>query len=319
MEKQNGNVYSEEQLVSELKQKRAAGRGGKALGILGVIFVLAGVLTTLIPLAIFGVILCLIGALVMNSQEKSMQKQIGDQLVRGLLEDVFEQVEYQPTGHIAMCAMDGQVLPEDFHTVEGSNDIKAVYKGMHVELSGVTLIQEKDYYNDDAGMWETIKGEVFKGQWLVCDFGHELSTELRIVARTGIKRLFSGSVVKTGNEEFNKRFIIQPKNEQEIGCILTPRIVEHIVAMSSKYGGKIYLSFLEKGQLQIAIETDQPFFTLGRGKVEVDALRQKYTGELHWFTDFLDELSWVDTFYIGRETAADAVPEQKRENEEELG
>ena len=84
------------------------------------------------------------------------------------------------------------MLPVDFHTVEGSNDVKAVYKAMHVEMSGVTLIQENDYYNDDAGMWETVKGEVFKGQWLVCDFGHEFSTELRIVARTGIKRLFPG-------------------------------------------------------------------------------------------------------------------------------
>ena len=85
-------------------------------------------------------------------------------------------------------------------------------------------------------MWETVKGEAFKGQWLVCDFGHELSTELRVVARTGIKRLFSGSVVKTDNEEFNKKFIIQPEEEQNVRDILTPHIVDCIVAMSSGYG-----------------------------------------------------------------------------------
>ena len=49
--------------------------------------------------------------------------------------------------------MDAAVLPVEFHTVEGSHDVKAVYKGMHIEMSGVTLIQENDYYNDDAGMW----------------------------------------------------------------------------------------------------------------------------------------------------------------------
>ena len=214
MEERNAKVYSDEQLASELKNKRAAGGGAKALSIAGVILVVAGLMTTLISVAIFGVILCLIGALVMNSHEKSMKQQIGDQLVRGLLESVFEEVDYQPTGHISGSVMDAAVLPVEFHTVEGSHDVKAVNKGMHIELSGVTLIQENDYYNDDAGMWETVKGEAFKGQWLVCEFGYELSTELRVGARTGIKRLFSGSVVKTDNEEFNKKFIIQPEEEE---------------------------------------------------------------------------------------------------------
>lgn len=164
MEERNAKVYSDEQLASELKNKRAAGGGAKALSIAGVILVVAGLMTTLISVAIFGVILCLIGALVMNSHEKSLKQQIGDQLVRGVLESVFEEVDYQPTGHISGSVMDAAVLPVEFHTVEGSHDVKAVYKGMHIEMSGVTLIQENDYYNDDAGMWETVKGEAFKGQ-----------------------------------------------------------------------------------------------------------------------------------------------------------
>ena len=60
-------------------------------------------MTTLISVAIFGIILCLIGALVMNSHEKSMKQQIGDQLVRGLLESVFEEVDYQPTTYFRKC------------------------------------------------------------------------------------------------------------------------------------------------------------------------------------------------------------------------
>ena len=139
MEERNAKVYSDEQLASELKNKRAAGGGAKALSIAGVILVVAGLMTTLISVAIFGVILCLIGALVMNSHEKSMKQQIGDQLVRGLLESVFEEVDYQPTGHISGSVMDAAVLPVEFHTVEGSHDVKAVYKGMHIEMSGVTV------------------------------------------------------------------------------------------------------------------------------------------------------------------------------------
>ena len=76
MEERNAKVYSDEQLASELKNKRAAGGGAKALSIAGVILVVAGLMTSLISVAIFGVILCLIGALVMNSHEKSMKQQI---------------------------------------------------------------------------------------------------------------------------------------------------------------------------------------------------------------------------------------------------
>ena len=77
MEERNAKVYSDEQLASELKNKRAAGGGAKALSIAGVILVVAGLITTLISVAIFGVILCLIGALVMNSHEKSMKHRSG--------------------------------------------------------------------------------------------------------------------------------------------------------------------------------------------------------------------------------------------------
>ena len=78
------------------------------------------------------------------------------------------------------------------------------------------------------------------------------------------------------------------------------------------------MSFLKKGQLNIAIQTEQPFFTLSRGKIEVEELRRRYQSELRWFTDFLDELMWVDTLYLGRESSACVRFEQESEKEEEL-
>ena len=45
MEERNAKVYSDEQLASELKNKRAAGGGAKALSIAGVILVVAGLMT----------------------------------------------------------------------------------------------------------------------------------------------------------------------------------------------------------------------------------------------------------------------------------
>lgn len=47
MEERNAKVYSDEQLASELKNKRAAGGGAKALSIAGVILVVAGLMTSI--------------------------------------------------------------------------------------------------------------------------------------------------------------------------------------------------------------------------------------------------------------------------------
>ena len=44
MEERNAKVYSDEQLASELKNKRAAGGGAKALSIAGGILVVAGLI-----------------------------------------------------------------------------------------------------------------------------------------------------------------------------------------------------------------------------------------------------------------------------------
>ena len=57
------------------------------------------------------------------------------------------------------------------------------------------------------------------------------------------------------------------------------------------------MSFLREGKLHIAIETNREFFAIGRGSVDVELLRNRYADEIRWFTGFIDELSWVDTFY----------------------
>lgn len=50
----------------------------------------------------------------------------------------------------------------------------------------------------------------------------------------------------------------------------------------------------------------------------MEELRRRYQSELRWFTDFLDELMWVDTLYLGRESSACVRFEQESEEEEEL-
>lgn len=50
-------------------------------------------------------------------------------------------------------------------------------------------------------------------------------------------------------------------------------------------------------KLNIAVQTGRDFFELGRSEANIDKLRQKFLGELKWFTDIIDTLRVEDTLY----------------------
>ena len=75
------------------------------------------------------------------------------------------------------------VFPFDYNKATGSDHIKAVYNGLNIELSDIELINEEETTDAD-GNTERSSATFFKGQWLICDFGKELSGEVYISERT---------------------------------------------------------------------------------------------------------------------------------------
>ena len=99
------------------------------------------------------------------------------------------------------------------------------------------------------------------------------------------------------NEQFSKRFCVTASNPQEAFYILTPHMMEYITAMADKSGGAVYMSFLRSGKMHVAVRTGRDFFELGKDNADVEELRQKFLGELRWFTDIIDTLRVEDTLY----------------------
>lgn len=212
-------------------------------------------------------------------------------LVRHIIQDALtevlgEVVEYDPAGRLERGTM---VFPFAYHMVSGSDHIKAVYKGLSVELSDIA-IKSASKRNGSK--------EDFKGQWLICDFGRELACELRLFANDVEVRLRQKTGgVTTENEAFNARFLIAADNAQEAYYILTPHVMEYILAMADKSGGDVYLSFLREGKLQIAVNTGRDFLEPGKSRANTQELREKFLDELRWFADIIDTLRVEDTLY----------------------
>ena len=105
------------------------------------------------------------------------------------------------------------------------------------------------------------------------------------------------SNVTTDNEQFSKRFCVRADIPQEAYYILTPHMMESILTMADKSGGTVYMSFLQSGKMHVAVQSGRDFFELGKTNTDMETLRQKFLGELRWFTDIVDTLRVEDTIY----------------------
>ena len=195
----------------------------------------------------------------------------------GIREIQFDAICYIP--EIFSISSAGMVFPFRYDKLRGSDYIKATYRGLNIELSDVELINAEEI-TDAEGNVDRSENTVFRGQWLICDFGKELSGEVHISGKS--KKSYGVSIsgnVKMENERFNRQFFVNAQNPQEAYYILTPHMMEYILTMSEKSGGTVYMSFLRGG------------------KVNIESLRNKFLGELRWFTSIIDELQLADTLY----------------------
>ena len=236
----------------------------------------------------------MVGGYQQEKNRSRLKKLLSDDVISGVIKAVLgDAAEYNPWGKIKPGSM---VLPFSYNCTEGSDHIQAVYHGLNIELGDIELINESEV-TDEEGRTETTKNTQFKGQWFTCDFGKELVGEVYISERTKKTRRSLKSNVTMDNEQFGKHFCVRADDPQEAYYVLTPHMMEYIISIADKSGGTVYMSFLRDGKLHVAVQTGRDFFELGKNNANVKELRQKFLGELRWFTDIVDTLRVEDTLY----------------------
>lgn len=293
-------VMTNTQLEAALRGHRSAGTVFRLLTYafgLGTILLFAAELT---PVAVVTLVLTFVFGYQMSKHGEALKKLLGDNIVSGALNEVFENVEYKPFGCLPSKSIEdaGMVFPFEYSGVRGSDYVKGTYKGLNVELSDVELYNVSSHYDEETQQWKDEETQVFKGQWLVCDFGKELSGQVHLSANArALRRQHRDDSVEMENAAFNDRFLVTAASAQEAYYLLTPHMMEYILSAAGKAGGEVYMAFLRGGRLHVAVKTGRDFFELGRSKADVDRLRQKFLGELHWFTGIMDELRLAETLY----------------------
>ncbi len=244
---------------------------------------------------VFLVVSCIPLALVLNDNETKLKSYIADNIVRQALEDVFDNITYKPWEHISDSYIHNCHLGlPHFDRIQGNDYVKGTYKGLNIEMSDITLIVE-EIKRDEEGNEQKEDRSVFKGLWMICDFGKELSADMRIMEKG--RSLLRDRGIKTENEQFNRKFHIESAVEEEAFYILTPHMMEYILEMDKKAEGVTRICFSRGGKVQITIDSGRDAFEAQKGEVDAALLRKKFVREIRYITDLIDELRLVDTLY----------------------
>ena len=297
-EEKRQEQMTDRQLSSELAGRKSAGAAGKLMIGIGTVLVTIGVFAGWnILLVIAGVVVAIVGEKIRENQQKKIQQQLGAHVVTDLVNGMFENVVYDASKRLSSEIVYGAKLQlPDHQGLKGSHDVKAVYQEKPIEFSGITLIREHEYYEEETNIARTSEEVVFQGRWMVCNYGGTVPAEVQITPRTKMQKLRKNGV-KTGNEEFDKRFFVQTDDEHEaLRSILTPGRIETLLHAAEKSGGNVYVSILREGRMHLLVQGSE-FFDLGKGSTNVELLRERWTSEIRWFTDLIDALRMDDIVY----------------------
>jgi len=243
------------------------------------------------PGVIVGMIAIVAVGMKSNKISKIVKKNAGNNIVTQVINEIFDDVQYDPFGHISSYDVDSANFRFDYDRIEGSDHIIGKYKGLNVELSDVDLIVVT---HDKDGEHES---HVFKGMWMICDFGKQIVADVQVCEKTKLGQLLNKGGIHTENEAFNKQFNIRSESQEEAFYILTPHMMEYIIKMDAKANAKTNLSFLKNGNLHIALNSGRDSLEIKGFSSDVEKIKAQFQAEIHQVTDVIDELRLSDSIF----------------------
>ena len=293
MDPQTNKTSSE--ISSSLKSNRSKSRAALAFSTVCIIVM---IILMFLDKYLFGVLMLIpviTGVLLMMRSEIKIKNTISGDIVNGIVNEVLDNATYAPPYRLSdeIIVSSHMVLPQSYDKISGSDFINGEYKGLLLKMSDIDLTRRVSTGDDD----ETDE-RVFDGQWLMCDFGKDLSGEVHV---SQITKSMPDSIkkqrIRMENEQFNEIFVVTADDPEEAFYVLTPHMMEYILSLEKKNNGIIYMSFLRDGKFHIAVNSGTDFFELGKNNADYDTLRQVFLDQLRWYTDIIDELRLEPNLY----------------------
>ncbi len=241
-------------------------------------------------------ILCFGAAFIWGAQSKKLKVLLGQSVTMPVVQEVFDVAEYRPERGIESRLINAAGLIYDWDTYSGNDFVRGRYKGMGIMYSDIHLQREEEDTDEDGKRTKHYV-TVFKGQWMICDFGKQLSAALRLRENPRINLIKAKSDIETESPEFNKKYRIITSDGHTAFYVLTPHFIEYILAADELARARTYFCF-EGSQVHIAIDSRRDSLELKRVRLHsVENIREKFRSELKYVTDILDVLLCNEKMY----------------------
>jgi hypothetical protein len=228
----------------------------------------------------------------LNERSQALKKHIGSSVTLPVLREVFDVKAYHPDRSLRRETIEESKL----HAVDqlsGSDYTEGSYRGVNFLFSDVCLIREETYSDDGKRKKRDVTD--FKGQWLVCDFGKELSATVTLRERRDSSQILQyrnskTSDIETENVEFNTKYQIRADDAHAAFYLLTPHFMEQLMALDELAHTQTLLSF-RTGKVHIALNNWSDSFTVDSVKSgRMDEVRKKFRSDLRYLTGIMDAL-----------------------------
>ena len=253
----------------------------------------AGVIVAVIG----GGFLC-VGLITLKEYKGHIKEQLSRSVVPQVLSEIFDDVEYDAYRHISPEVIHASgAFPFAYDKVSGGDYIKASYRG-----GGAGAVRPDaggggpDDQHRQRRQQHQRHQDHYRIRRPVAHSGLPQGAVRRPGVFEGLRKQYDQ--IETENAEFNKRYGISCDSVHDAFYILTPNMMEHIMAMDRRAGGKVYLRFLREGKIHVAVHSRRDHFEVGNlNDADLATLQLKFRSEVRYVTELIDALLAVDTLY----------------------
>lgn len=259
----------------ELKQealKKSSINGGLILSIA----LIVGLFTNLPVLLGIGVILLIPCSIINYNRGSEILRSIYKaKIISRLVESLIEDGRYEPQSGISEQTFNKSNLfnvPDRY----GSEDYISGKMGQTPFGFAEVHAEEKHIQTDSKGRTTTTWSTLFKGFLFVADFNKDFAGQT-VIYRNSIFNFIKSNRVKLENPEFEKRFDVYSSDQVEARYILSPAMMERVIALDKQFSRGILISFYNSSVV-IAVNNSRDHFesSLWSSVNQTKTLRDEY-------------------------------------------
>lgn len=244
-----------------------------------------------------------------RKQEAKIKELTGQYIVKGVLSEKIDIVEYAPTHYIneefvRRCS----ILP-NFNKIHGSDYISGNYRGRKFVYCDL-LLQWKTKERDSKGRRRTRTTTLFRGNLMKMELGKDIGGFVQIKERKNPRKsngffenIFGASVshnsIETENVAFNNQFKIKTSDDHLAFYILTPQFMESVMRLDELADGYTNIEFRDTSVV-VALDNGRDSFeikkTLGSQR-RLKKYRQRFREELEVILGVFDEVLTKDNLF----------------------